>query len=42
MAGRDRFHLLDSIIHNVVEANMSIVESFNSFQVLPLQTLVTT
>ena len=42
MAGRDRSHLPDSIIHNVVEASMSILESSSFFQVWPSQTLVTT
>ena len=42
MAGKDIFHLLDFIIHNVVEASMSILKSSNSFQVWPSQTLVTT
>ena len=42
MAGKNIFHLLDFIIHNVVEASMSILKSSNSFQVRPSQILVTT
>ena len=42
MAGRDRFHLPDSIIHDVVEASMSILKSSSFFQVRPSQTSITT
>ena len=41
MAGKDISHLPDSIIHNVVEASMSILELSSSFQVRPSQTSIT-
>ena len=41
MVGKNRSHLPDSIIHNVLEASMSILELSSSFQVRPSQTLVT-
>ena len=42
MAGKDRSHLSDFIIHNDIEASMSILESSSSFWVQPSQTLIIT